>query len=330
MGGISSREKVNRVAQNGGYVITKELGSGAFGNVYLAESKGGEEVAIKMCKAQADASQEAGILRDLLSPHIVELKKFYGVPIGKETIYALVMEYCPKGDLANYLKLHNGPIVEEKRLKWYRQLASGLKYIHGKEIAHRDIKPQNILMTSSLDLKLGDVGLAKAAYELSKPDSSFEQYYMNEFAGTKPYMAPEIYDCHYTLQSDVFSLGLVFVMIAEKPTPLMPLVLERYVLGQVLHVHRNKRSIQPTLLLDGTHENATDFENNLFDKMLRFDYKQRLRASEIEEHLNTPRLKGISLRKGEVHSSLGVCLCVCVAVVVVLIAVLVAVMFNWQ
>lgn len=295
MGAVTSIEKANMVAQDRGYTIVKELGRGAFGTVYLAKSNSGIEVAMKMYIAQGDANKEARLLEQLKSPHIVELKRFYTVskqfgmiPIySTETVHALVMEYCPNGDLGSYLQGHSGPILKEKRLKWYRQLASGLKYIHANEIAHRDIKPQNILITASFNLKLGDVGLAKAAYNLSKPDYSYEQYYMNQFAGTKPYMAPEVYNQHYTLQSDVFSLGLVFVMIAERPHPLVPLVSKRHYLGQVLCEDSSKRSISPISLLDCAGENATQSENRLFDKMLCYDYRQRLTASEIEGQLSS-------------------------------------------
>jgi serine/threonine protein kinase len=320
MGGVSSREKADIVAKDKGYTIVRELGSGAFGTVYLAESDSGAKVAMKMYVAQADANKEAKFLEQLKSPHIVELKRFYTVSTGMfpytETVHALVMEYCPKGDLGNYLEHHNGPILKEDRLKWYRQLTSGLKYIHGKEIAHRDIKPENILVTAHLDLKLGDVGVAKAAYNLSKPDYSYEQYYMNQFTGTKPYMAPEVYNQHYTLQSDVFSLALVFVMIAEKPDPLEPRadVSKCSFLGKVLCDYERYRSDSPTSLLIGARKNATESENRLFDEMLRYDYKKRLTVHEIEERLST---------LFERNSSCCTCGCF-MCIVVLLIAIIMA------
>ena len=332
MGGVSSKDKAVMIAKEKGYTIVRDLGSGAFGTVYLAESDSGAKVAMKFYVAQADANKEAKFLEQLKSPHIVELKRFYSVskqlgivPIySTETVHALVMEYCPNGDLGNYLQRHTGSISKKDRLEWYKQLASGLKYIHGKEIAHRDIKPENILVTANLDLKLGDVGLAKAAYNLSKPDYSYEQYYMSQFAGTKPYMAPEVYNEHYTLKSDVFSLALVFVMIAERPDPLIPLVSKGLCLGKVLCDDKSYRSISPTSLLNGARRNATESENRLFDKMLDYDYKQRPTASEIKEQLTN--LPSHRRPRGEETSVCTCCCCCLCAVVVVVIAIVVRAM----
>jgi serine/threonine protein kinase len=238
------------------------------------------------------------------------------------------MEYCPNGDLANYLQSDrlSGPISKEQRFKWYRQLASGLEYIHGRKIAHRDIKPQNILMTSNLDLKFGDVGIAKTAYDLSQPDSSFEHYYMNQFAGTLPYMAPEVYTLHYTLQSDVFSLGLVFWMIAEKPDPLVPRVTGGYYLGSFLCSNPHDHSTSATGLLGSG--NATEFEDRLFDKMLRYDYKLWLTASEVKEQLTTSSSNRRPRQEGSPTAACTCCnWCLC-AVVVVVIAIVVWTMLT--
>ena len=281
-------EVAHKAAQHGGYSIEKKLGSGAFGDVYLAKSvHDRREVAIKLFKTERSAFQEAQTLQSLSSPYIVKMIKFYRFDFSFTTrVFALVMEYCAHGDLGKYLSLCLPK--EEQRLIWYVELAAGLKYIHQRGITHRDIKPDNILITDRFHLKLGDVGIAKAAYDLgvsfTQEYNSFEDYYMNEYAGTKPYMAPEVYDRHYKNPSDVFSLGLVFVMIAETPNPLLPAINSRSGhrwLGEFLHVNGIVRS-DPISLLAMPLKNATRSEMILFNNMVQYDYRKRPTASEVE------------------------------------------------
>ena len=168
------------------------------------------------------------------------------------------------------------------------ELAAGLKYIHLRGITHCDIKPDNVLITDRFHLKLGDVGIAKAAYDLgassSKEYRSFEHYYMNEYAGTRPYMAPEVYDRNYKNPSDVFSLGLVFIMIAETPNPLNPKIKSKsgpQWLGEFLHMNGIVRS-DPICLLDMPLKNPSTAEMYLFNSMVQYDHKRRPTASDVE------------------------------------------------
>jgi serine/threonine protein kinase len=290
MGGSDS--KVQQVAQHRNYKIDKKLGSGGFGDVYLAKTTSGRKVAMKICRTAKSAFNEAKTLKDLSSPYIVEMDDFYMLKIHSETFFALVLEFCELGDLEKYLSKCNPS--KEQRIVWCFELASGLEYIHGKGIAHRDIKPQNILVTIRGHVKLGDVGLAKAAYDLgvninpSISATSFEEYYMNEYAGTRPYMAPEVYNRHYQKHSDVFSLGLVFFVMAERPKPLLPLTSnqrQQQYLGKLLQENIYARSRSPTSLLSVPCKNATNSEICLYDSMLQFEYRSRPKASEVVSEL---------------------------------------------
>ena len=290
MGNENSTEEARKAAQHGGYSIEKKLGRGAFGEVYLAKSVyDRKEVAIKLFKTEKSAFQEAQTLQSLSSPYIVKMIKFYGFDISyANRVFAVVMEYCAHGDLGNYLSSCRPK--KEQRLIWYVELAAGLKYIHQKGITHCDIKPGNILITDRFHLKLGDVGIAKAAYDLgansSKEYRSFEHYYINEYARTKPYMAPEVYDRQYKHTSDVFSLGLVFVMIAETPNPLLPVINCKSKsgpqwLGEFLHVNGTVRS-DPIHLLAMPFKYPSRSEMYLFNDMVKYDHKKRPTASEVE------------------------------------------------
>ena len=95
--------------------------------------------------------------------------------------------------------------------------------LHNRGIMHRDLKPENVLLTNRKyeDIKIGDFGLARKYLALKKVEvrkfsSLLENYYMGTGAGTLPYIAPEVFEGHYTERADVFSLGCIFYAILER------------------------------------------------------------------------------------------------------------------
>ena len=70
------------------------------------------------------------------------------------------MRYADNGDLLDFVK-KNGAIPEQQSKLWFRQMASGLHYLHGKNIAHRDLKCENILLSRKFNVKLADFGFAR-------------------------------------------------------------------------------------------------------------------------------------------------------------------------
>ena len=316
-------EEVNRCASNDGeYRAIEEIGKGAFGTVFRARRKNGQQVAIKVCKTDVgfmqmmlhgvkssdllqQALQEAQCLNELRHPYVLQLLDVYVFTSqrgGKPGI-ALVTEYCPKGNLQQYLERYRPG--EDKRFRWCHQLAEAMKYIHSKGITHRDIKPANILIDSDDDMKIGDVGVAKAAWDfgaglkgIKNRDATFGMY-METTAGTPAYMAPEVLDQHYTKESDIFSLGLVFVMIVESPDNLIPYAKyagDRTMLGQLLHKNPRARSCRPVDLLELEIKCATKSEVNLFNHMLEYSYHKRPTAAEVVEEIkDMNRARGIQL-----------------------------------
>ena len=294
------------------YSFIRQIGRGAFGTVFLAKDQNGHQVAIKIIKARASIGQfvlgkkpsqvkegrhEAHMLFDLRHENIVEIVETYEFKHFLTRGLAIVTEFYAHGSLEQCLKSLTRPPNIPKRLDWYEQLAAGLAFIHMKDIAHRDLKPANILVDSNDNLKIGDVGLAKAiwdmqGFELDK-ETTFEKY-MSSVAGSPVYMAPEVWLGRYSIACDVFSIGLVFAMIAECPDPLIPNVRYSdkdyvYGLGWLLSVEEPPRSERATDLLYPRVCSARSDEKDLFEKMLCYDTHSRPAMSEVGEEIRTIR-----------------------------------------
>ena len=71
----------------------------------------------------------------------------------------MVLEYVPNGELFDYI-LKMNRLSEEEARKFFRQLITGVKYIHDQNVCHRDIKPENLLLDKDMNLKISDFGLS--------------------------------------------------------------------------------------------------------------------------------------------------------------------------
>lgn len=131
----------------------------------------------------------------------------------------IVLEYCSKGDLRNYLKDMECEISWRRRVAMALDIARGMAYLHSKDIIFRDLKCRNFLIDYQNRIKLTDFGLARHHNENNKPRT---------LCGTDGFMAPEvILGMDYDGKSDVFSFGMViFEMITrqrvEKILPRIP------------------------------------------------------------------------------------------------------------
>ncbi|XP_065828254.1 serine/threonine-protein kinase 35-like [Oscarella lobularis] len=286
--------------QNGRYRLERELGRGAFGVVYKATDRNGANVAIKVISVATnrsdlsllsslqglqDATEEAKTLSKLRNPYVIGFIHYYNFKFPNGRGIGIVTRYCPGGSLGDYL-LKDRP-DHEKRLQWCRQLSLGIRFIHGRGVAHRDLKPDNILIDGDGVLKIADVGLAKAVWDINEgiqgsQDISFDSY-MTTVGGTRVFMAPEVFNHHYSFECDVFSLGLVFACIVEAPTQMMGgseavLMLatylgSRYCLGQLYHDISDSRASSACSLM--TLQYATQGEIRLINEMCYHDYHYR-------------------------------------------------------
>lgn len=189
---------------------------GTYGQVYLAKYIGSTNfVAIKCMlksklsrRAQDNLVSEISILKALKHPHIVQMLDF----TWDSTYVYIIMDYCAGGDLSRYLRKHK--YLKESLVQHFlQQLALALQYLKETNVVHMDLKPQNILLTSTVNpvLKVTDFGFAQQI------ESTIQ---MNEVRGTLLYMAPEVY-CEgvYHPSCDLWSVGIIMYECLFAQTP---------------------------------------------------------------------------------------------------------------
>jgi len=191
------------------YTILEKLGEGAFSEVYLARHKFLGLQAIKVFKADSsspnsDQFREAFILSKIAHPNIIRIFEANRITDSEFGRSYVTMEYAAGGTLYSYLRA-NAPLSIEKAIDFGKQISGGLAAAHSQKppIIHRDIKPQNIVVTngeSGIVLKLADFGLAKNIDPKMRMVSA---------AGTLLYMPPEGFHNYETPASDVYSVGIV-------------------------------------------------------------------------------------------------------------------------
>jgi len=192
-----------------GYRIEEVLGRGGMGVVYKAEEvalarpvalkridpgRAGDETFLRRFRSEAQA------LARINSPYITRIYSLRKTELGP----LIVMEYVEGGTLGELLH-EAGPMDEPAARSLIDQMLRALEDAHGAEVIHRDIKPNNVLLTSERAVKLTDFGLAKALQR--DPQSTVTQ----GAAGTLNYMSPEQVQGQGNLgpSSDLFSLGMV-------------------------------------------------------------------------------------------------------------------------
>ncbi|KAA6381593.1 MAG: putative MAP kinase kinase family domain protein, partial [Streblomastix strix] len=146
----------------------KALGHGAFGQTYLIKNiQSGQKLVWKKMVIMNEqerkmAQDEADMLNRIKNDFLV---KYYG-QFEEKNEFFILMEYCDRGDLRQYInKLKNLEAVanEEKIWEYLSQTAEALYSLHSINIIHRDLKPENVFLTHNLQVKLGDLGMARTA-----------------------------------------------------------------------------------------------------------------------------------------------------------------------
>uniref|UniRef100_A0A8C0F7G8 Eukaryotic translation initiation factor 2 alpha kinase 2 n=1 Tax=Bubo bubo TaxID=30461 RepID=A0A8C0F7G8_BUBBB len=193
------------------------IGEGGFGNVFKATGKLDERTyAVKRVRFTKYVLREVKELAALDHENIV---RYYCSWKGcdcvthpdsrqksdKETVCLFIqMELCEQGTLENWIEKNRRDLkYHEMAQTKFLQILKGVKYIHSKELIHRDLKPQNIFISREDKIKIGDFGLV----------TSVAYGTLTENRGTKSYMAPEQFGDTYGNEVDIYALGLVWFEI---------------------------------------------------------------------------------------------------------------------
>jgi len=204
----------------GHYQLISRLGNGAMGEVYLGnDARLNRRVAIKVLSSEAAAGaegerrvlREARMVATIDHPNVCTIYEV-GTQGGQSYI---VMQYVEGETLLE--RLRRGPIALPESLNLACQITSALEEAHRRGIVHRDIKPGNIMISTTGSVKVVDFGVA---ISLAPPTSATETAESMVLAGTTQYMSPEqLRGEPLDGRSDIFSLGVVLYEIASGRRP---------------------------------------------------------------------------------------------------------------
>ncbi|XP_078447014.1 protein kinase superfamily protein isoform X2 [Wolffia australiana] len=201
----------------GDYLLGRMIGRGSFSDVWLARHRlRGTEAAVKEIpidrlsrKLRDSLLSEIVILKRIDHPNIIAL---YDIIEHPKTIY-IVLEFCRGGDLSLYIQRH-GRVPEATAKYFMRQLAEGLQVLQKHNLIHRDLKPQNLLLSSNDEdatLKIADFGFARPLQPRGLAET---------LCGSPLYMAPEIMQLQkYDAKADLWSIGVILFQLVTGKTP---------------------------------------------------------------------------------------------------------------
>ncbi|CAD8176434.1 unnamed protein product [Paramecium pentaurelia] len=263
------------------FEIIKELGSGAFGKVFLVKHKeDGGIFAMKALKKKTlilkkqikYAITEANVLKMCKHPFILGLHFAFQTP---NYLY-LVLDYCQGGDLSYHIA-NQGKFSEEAARFYAAEILLAIEYLHTKDIIYRDMKPENILLDIQGHVKLADFGLSKEG--VSDQDKA------KSFCGSPAYLSPDILSQKGAGKpSDIYGIGCVMyeMMTGESP----------YYNDDIQQMYKNIQS--------GTlkwPKKMSIEAKNLLAKMLERDPNKRIGTKSKDEIKQDPFFKGIDWDK---------------------------------
>uniref|UniRef100_A0A9J7XQJ8 Maternal embryonic leucine zipper kinase n=1 Tax=Cyprinus carpio carpio TaxID=630221 RepID=A0A9J7XQJ8_CYPCA len=250
------------------YEVYETIGSGGFAKVKLGRHiLTGEKVAIKIMEKKdlgddlPRVKTEIEAMKNLSHQHVCRL---YHVIETSSKIY-MVLEYCPGGELFDYI-IAKDRLSEEETRVFFRQIISALAYVHSKGYAHRDLKPENLLIDENHNLKLIDFGLC------AKPKGGLGLELLT-CCGSPAYAAPELIQgkAYIGSEADVWSMGvLLYALLCG----FLPFDDDNYM---VLYrkITRGKYSnphwLSPASIL-------------LLNQMMQVDPKRRLTVKQLLDH----------------------------------------------
>ncbi|CAD8199038.1 unnamed protein product [Paramecium octaurelia] len=255
------------------YLFVKEIGKGAFGQVFQAKNLLTNEVVAIKCIPRSKLTDHGGIVGQLIQSEVEVLRQINNQHVVRLVQYLesanqcyIVLEYCNSGDFEQLWQSRNKKIPENEAINYMKQVLAGMQALHEKNILHRDLKLANILIHNST-LKIADLGFCK---QLSDPNQK-EKLSLGSLGN----MAPEVVEQQpYGMAADMFSIGSMFYQL---------------IFGQFPFTNQSQQKF-----LDDINNNKPNFRRNglvisqelecLLERMLMKDPNRRLKWSELYSH----------------------------------------------
>ncbi|CAK6434915.1 unnamed protein product [Pipistrellus nathusii] len=246
----------------------KLIGSGGYGMVFTAKHRLDKTIyAIKRVKYNDDDHEDEKVKREvkaLATLHHPNIVRYYNSWNGDDYVKRslmkclfIQMEFCDKGTLETWIEKRRGKNPnKDLPLELFKQIVTGVDYIHSEGLIHRDLKPGNIFLVDTQQIKIGDFGLV-----------TFQEYdkKRTKEKGTQYYMSPEqLTSVHYGNEVDIFALGLIL-------SELLYITVSRW---ETLEIFQALRKGQAPDVFD-------DKEKALLQKLVAVDPKMRPKTSEI-------------------------------------------------
>ncbi|KAM6363685.1 maternal embryonic leucine zipper kinase [Pluvialis apricaria] len=250
------------------YDLSETIGTGGFAKVKLAQHLlTGEKVAIKIMDKLALGDDlprvkiEIDAMKNLSHQHICQL--YHVIETPKKMF--MVLEYCPGGELFDYI-ISKDRLSEEEARVFFRQIVSAIAYVHSQGYAHRDLKPENLLIDEDHNLKLIDFGLC------AKPKGGLD-YHLKTCCGSPAYAAPELIQgkAYIGSEADIWSMGVLLYALLCGFLPFD----DNSIVAIYRKIMRGKYSI-PKWLSPGS--------TLLINQMLQVDPKKRITVKHLLRH----------------------------------------------
>lgn len=264
--------------------IIRYIGGGASGRVFLVEENVTKErLALKLIEKRSVYESHNSYRHALDERLVLQMAKDYPYALSMKYAFQnarrlfIITEYCPNGDLFEYMDRKNEPLREKVAVLVTAQIMLALQHVHELGIVYRDLKLENVLLDAAGNIRLADFGLAK----LLQKSKGGELKRTKTFCGTREYIAPEMINGEYYDQTlDLWSLGVLIYELLVGHTPFYSkdtsIIYDHIVSGPIFFPH--------TL-----SDNARDLLQNL----LRRKPDERLGAGCFEEWKMHPWFKKI-------------------------------------
>lgn len=222
---LSPRSSEVNALEQRGYIIGKKIGQGSYATVHLADYvdlKAGQKKMSLACKifdkekAPRDFLEkffprELEILTQIENPNIIQVHSI----LQRGPRVFIFMRYADNGDMLDFIK-KNGMVPEHQAKVWFKQMSSGVQYLHSRNIAHRDLKCENILLSRRYNVKIADFGFARYCV-----DKEGRRILSQTYCGSAAYAAPEVVNGtpYNPKLADVWSLGIILYIMLNASMP---------------------------------------------------------------------------------------------------------------